>query len=849
MKSFAVRLLLGASLILLAVVMASQAQKNRLAQAKSTLDLPSQESVQELVPIGSPGPAMDSPSTDPIDQPEPNPFKQDAVQLVQHSEPTLGTPAGAGPVMEITPGDMPTFAPSPASGDAPQGMTLKNIKMPSLAPKNEPAELKLPTFGAPAPEPKQNVADVAPANPLPNPLIGNVQQPGNALRDNTGNQLRTMEAPGPDVVGPGPGIIEAAGRDPAIPNVEMPAQEPLGAPEPMVRAIALPQDNTFGQTPAPNPAQAAPQSEIRMSQAGNMRIVPPPAVQTQPMPEPMRTNEQPAISSSAPSLGGMDNTFNQPVAGYGPPTPQSNAVVNPVPTQPLRANTVPGSVPGYGQQPVGPRMAALPEPAPAPLPNFQQQQPQSQIEVNPDTTMASPGDRRFDGVQSPSIVIQKRAPKEVKVGKPASFAIHVQNVGAVEALDVQVHDRVPAGMRLLDASPTPVMRGDLLVWQLGSMRAGDERTVTMQLEPIEEGELGSVARVTFEAAASVRTISTRPQLKVAQSAPEKVLIGQQLEIELEISNPGTGAATGVVLQEDVPEGLEHPKGRQLDNGLGTLAPGETRHQTLRLRAVAPGVIQNTIVLKGDDGLEDRHTIAVEVVSPNLQIQLSGPSKRYLERQATFNLELANIGTADASNVEVAAYLDRGFTFVSTDMEGQYDPSQHAVFWSLANLPRNGSGQVPLTLLPVQEGDRTIRLEAKADLGIVAKNERSVMVDSLAELTFQINDTADPIEIGGETTYEIKLTNTGSRQDSNVQVRLELPPGVELLTSDADAETDGRGLVAFSPRRQFAANTDMTYRVKVKGVQEGTHLIKAVVVSDQSKVPVTKEESTTVYQDR
>ena len=155
------------------------------------------------------------------------------------------------------------------------------------------------------------------------------------------------------------------------------------------------------------------------------------------------------------------------------------------------------------------------------------------------------------------------------------------------------------------------------------------------------------------------------------------------------------------------------------------------------------------------------------------------------------------------------------------------------------------GKVPLTLLPVKEGDRAIRLEAKADLGITAKNERTVRVDSLAELTFQINDSADPIEIGGETTYEIRLSNTGTRNDSNVRVQLQFPQGIEILSSDADAETDGRGLIAFAPRRELAAGGEITYRVKARGVAPGLNIVKAVVASDQSQVPVTKEESTMV----
>ncbi len=168
---------------------------------------------------------------------------------------------------------------------------------------------------------------------------------------------------------------------------------------------------------------------------------------------------------------------------------------------------------------------------------------------------------------------------------------------------------------------------------------------------------------------------------------------------------------------------------------------------------------------------------------------------------------------------------------------------------MANLPAGDQGKVPLTLLPVREGNRAIRLEARGDLGIVAKNEQTVRVDSLAELTFQIKDSADPIEVGGETLYEIRLTNSGSRNDSNVRVQLQLPQGIELIASDADADTDGRGLISFAPRNELVAGSDIVYRVKARGIVPGTHLIKAVVLSDQSTVPVTKEESTMVYADR
>ncbi len=194
-------------------------------------------------------------------------------------------------------------------------------------------------------------------------------------------------------------------------------------------------------------------------------------------------------------------------------------------------------------------------------------------------------------------------------------------------------------------------------------------------------------------------------------------------------------------------------------------------------------------------------------------------------------------------------LDRGFTFVSTGNEGQYDPSQHVVHWSLAQLPAGGSGSVPLTLLPVEEGEQAITIDARADLGVIAKNERRMMVEGFAELSFAITNPGGPIELGSETSYEIRVKNSGSKPDSNVRVQLQLPPGLELVSTDGDAGTDGRGLVAFQPKAQLTPGSELAYRVRVRGVAAGTHIVRAVVLSDQATVPVTKEESTLVYADQ
>ncbi len=256
-----------------------------------------------------------------------------------------------------------------------------------------------------------------------------------------------------------------------------------------------------------------------------------------------------------------------------------------------------------------------------------------------------PGGQQLEGVQSPQLTIQKLAPKEIQVGKPVSFRITVRNSGQIAASDVEIRDLVPKGTHLQGTTPQ-AGRGPHgeLVWTVGTIRPGEESTVEMQLMPTAEGEIGSVASVYFGAAASARSIATRPQLVVETAAPNKVLIGDQVTLTITVSNPGTGVATGVVLEERIPPGLQHPAGRDLEYQVGNLKPGESRKLELPLVANRPGPTTNLISARGEGNLRAENKLNLEVLAPQLDVAMEGPKRRYLERQATYQVSVTNPGT-------------------------------------------------------------------------------------------------------------------------------------------------------------------------------------------------------------
>ena len=122
---------------------------------------------------------------------------------------------------------------------------------------------------------------------------------------------------------------------------------------------------------------------------------------------------------------------------------------------------------------------------------------------------------------------------------------------------------------------------------LGNTFPGEERTVEMELLPKEEGELGSVATVSISQA-SAKSRCTRPELALRLTAKPQVHVGQQQVVQIEISNPGSGDATGVMLLETIPTGVSHEAGPALEFEVGTLRPGENRRMELVLTAEQAG---------------------------------------------------------------------------------------------------------------------------------------------------------------------------------------------------------------------------------------------------------------------
>jgi uncharacterized repeat protein (TIGR01451 family) len=461
-----------------------------------------------------------------------------------------------------------------------------------------------------------------------------------------------------------------------------------------------------------------------------------------------------------------------------------------------------------------------------------------------------PAERALEGAQKPALVIQKFAPQEIQVGKPAKFTVQIRNVGAQTASDVVIRDEVPQGTRLVGTTPKADVDGSHLSWQIGALSTGEEKTVEIEVMPTAEGDIGSVAAVTFAAQASAKSHCTMPQLALRMTAPSQVMIGQDEHVKIELRNPGTGDATNVMLLENVPENVRHPAGPALEFEVGALRAGETRSMDLVLTAQKAGKVINALTARADGNLQVQQQVEFEVIAPGLQVSVDGPEKRYLERPATYQVSVQNPGTAPAHDIELVTKLPKGMKFLKANNMGQYDANTHAVYWSLAELPEGEKGTVELVAMPVEAGEQTLEVQGKAQQGLSDQTKREVQVEGLSAIMFEVHDSDDPIEINGETTYDIRVVNQGSKAATNVQVLVSLPAGLQFVSASGETHfSSERGGIVFEPLKQLAPKADTVYRVQVKGVQPGDQRVTVQVSTDDINQPIRREESTRVFGDQ
>jgi uncharacterized repeat protein (TIGR01451 family) len=421
-------------------------------------------------------------------------------------------------------------------------------------------------------------------------------------------------------------------------------------------------------------------------------------------------------------------------------------------------------------------------------------------------------------ILSPDIALAKSATAQAGLGETVQYSLVVRNPGRAAARAVVARDPVPQYiLNPASISGGGTVQGNEIVWNLGTLNPGENRTLTWQgtIDPVIPASVMQVVNTAtagdnagHSAQAQATTAVLRPGLSVAKSAPAELKPGEPCVYTLSVTSTGSMALRQVVARDPIPQYILNPiniggggvvQGNEIVWNLGTLGPGESR--TLAWQgtvdpAIPVGVteIVNRAAVTTGPGLSGQAEAASVILQPAMLVVKTATSPVSPGGVITYQVLVNNRGNTVLYGVRVEDPLPPYVTPVAVADGGRVAPgrvvTQRVLRWeNLGDIPPgmarvvSWQGMVdPLTPVGVTE----IRNVATATTsgGLTEQGEALSVV---LQPTMQVVKAAtSPVAPGQVIDYRVVVSNTGNTPLYQVRVEDPLPPYVTPVAVDSSA---------------------------------------------------------------
>ncbi len=461
------------------------------------------------------------------------------------------------------------------------------------------------------------------------------------------------------------------------------------------------------------------------------------------------------------------------------------------------------------------------------------------------TTLALPS-----GDQATSVLLMtKSVPSRVICYEEFTYDITVENLTSKPLNNVNLEERLPDSLSIVDSEPTIHSYGDGVVhWKLGTLEAGATRTVTITGRALADGLATSRAFVEYESPLETQMRAVSPILSLEVTIPQATIPGDPFDIQLTLNNSGPVPARNVDLSALLPEGLQTESGETTAKMvLPELVPGANHTMTIAATAIRPGSfapVAEASIPYGEPITVTGSTIQVH--DTRLELTIKGPDKLFLGQPSKITLTVENAGNIVAKDVKLNQSIPAGLKLdrVSHPVE-QLNSN---LGWSLGNIEPGAKSVVTLYLTPTKAGALDISATAQATMCTPAESSYSATMEGISALHFTVEDLQDPVAVGETSTYLLKVHNQGTAAGANMEVVVTLEEGMRLV--HAKGPTHGRvegNKILFDALDSLDPGATATWRLVVKSQQVGDLQLSAALKSKVLSRPVEVTQSTQFHE--
>lgn len=477
----------------------------------------------------------------------------------------------------------------------------------------------------------------------------------------------------------------------------------------------------------------------------------------------------------------------------------------------------------WGQTPVA-KTAVAPAPAPAPA-----------AAPAPEPAPVPLANNCSSEVKTSIVDMVKKVPPQAALGDEIACELDVTALSCIG--NVVVVDHVPDGASFVRSDPPADVNGTAITWKLGDIDVLQSVVLKVWLKAEREGSLMSCATIAADPRICAGTVVGKATLTLDKSGLATAPLGADVTYTLAVKNTGTAAAHGVVVSDPAPDGLT---GDSVNVNVGDLEAGQSTNITATFKADRRGKVCNDATVTASNCDKVTAEACTDVQAAGIKIDKSGDQTQILGRKAAYDITVSNTGDTELTNITVVDTAPDGTSIAEA---ADATVAGQKATWTIESLAAGDKKDFTIKLTGQTAGEHdnvaTVKAGALSDSAQVATVWRGV-----AGVLLQLVDDPDPIQVGDNVTYTIRVINQGFADIHNVGMTAEF--GAQVDPVSAPAGTVNGKTVNFPVLPMLGPKKMATYTITGKGIVAGDNRTKATLTCDEIKSPVTQEESTTVY---
>ena len=467
--------------------------------------------------------------------------------------------------------------------------------------------------------------------------------------------------------------------------------------------------------------------------------------------------------------------------------------------------------------------------------------------------------------QGDGITITKTAPEQIVLGQSITYTINVENT-AGEISNLVVTEELPEGFEFESSEPEPTRRdGNMLTYRVARMPAGEGGQIRITGTPQETGDLQACTSYEIDRGVCAAFTVVNPDLRLTKMGPDAASVCTQVEYVYTLENSGDTEANDVVIYDALPEGMMLADGGdEVNIEVGSLAPGQKVEERVMVKGSQPEEVGSYAIARSDLVEVKSKTVQTEFTAPDLQVS-ARPDRptEYINRAARFEVQVRNTGDVPADQVVLATAVSENGQIARVYSGQQADGEERMAGGReladgdalLGTLQPGESRSIFVDVRPEDIGTVKFAAVAQAvcrDSGTElarAQATAQISVEAVSALQLEVVDSVDPVQVGGQTVYEITIINEGQAEDRNLTVSAELPEGAVFADAQGATDLQGEGgqTVSFAPVDVLPAGESVTWYVTIdaESANNGGQF-KVTVNSDNSGEEILENEPTRLY---